>query len=126
MKTTSPTLSGITLVAYVLYSDSGDNILPLLGMRMPMDVVLRAGLQHGSADHGFHRPDGVGGDEPAYLHVDPSFLRTKSTVRSDVERRHLVARFFSCRHCSDLSWLLVIWLVGGLGIYDLPSREFPD
>src|SRR3954447_23409215 len=57
-----------------------DEVLELLRVRVPVDVVLRSGRKNGYAENRVGGPDGVACQEPADVHVDPAVLRTQAYV----------------------------------------------
>src|SRR5437763_4078502 len=59
---------------------AGHEVLELLRVRVPVDVVLRPGREDGDPEHGVLRADGVAREQPADVHVDPAVVRAQGGV----------------------------------------------
>src|SRR5204863_525528 len=57
-----------------------DEVLELLRVRVPVDVVLRSRREDGDPEHGVLRADGVAREQPADVHVDPAVLRAQGGI----------------------------------------------
>ena len=58
----------------------GDEVFELLRVRVPVDVVLRARGKDGDPEDRMLRPDGIAGEQPAHVHVDPAVLGAQCAV----------------------------------------------
>src|SRR4051794_37128740 len=57
-----------------------DEVFELLRVRVPVDVVLRAGRKDCDAEDGVLRPYRLAREEPADVHVDPAVLRPQRLI----------------------------------------------